>query len=80
MPERKIRTVEEFLQRFPGEKDLLIDGTERRTRRSNNPKTERKHYSGNGGGLNLLLGMNISSKFDFINQQTNDNIVHFFYF
>ena len=46
LPERKIRTVEEFLQRFPGEKDLLIDGTERRTRRSSQSKTERKHYSG----------------------------------
>jgi len=46
LPARKICTVEEFLQRFPREKDLLIDGSERRTRRSSKAKTERKHYSG----------------------------------
>jgi hypothetical protein len=49
LPARKIRTVEEFLQRFPAEKDLLIDGTERRTQRSSKSKTERKHFSGKQG-------------------------------
>lgn len=46
LPARKIRSVEEFLRLFPTEKDLLIDGTERRTQRSSNAKTQRKHYSG----------------------------------
>jgi hypothetical protein len=46
LPVRKIRSVEEFLRLFPHEKDLIIDGTERRTQRSQNPKTQRKHYSG----------------------------------
>ena len=46
LPARKIRSVDEFLRLFPHEKDLLIDGTERRTQRSGNPKTQRKHYSG----------------------------------
>jgi hypothetical protein len=49
LPARKICSVAEFLQRFPHEKDLLIDGTERRTRRSSQPKTEKKHYSGKQG-------------------------------
>ena len=46
LPARKIRSTKEFLQRFPGEKDLLIDATERRIQRSNNNKTQRKHFSG----------------------------------
>ncbi|HUV80121.1 MAG TPA: transposase family protein, partial [Candidatus Bathyarchaeia archaeon] len=29
LPERKISTVEAFLELFPGVKDLFIDGTER---------------------------------------------------
>ena len=31
-----------------------------------------------GSGLNLLYCMNINAKFDFINQQANDNVVHLF--
>ena len=46
LPVRKIRSVEEFMRLFPHEKDLLIDGTERRTQRSTQAKTQRKHYSG----------------------------------
>jgi hypothetical protein len=46
LPVRKIRSVEAFLSLFPDEKDLLIDGTERRTQRSSRAKTQRKHYSG----------------------------------
>jgi len=46
LPKRKITSVAEFLQNFPGEKDLLIDGTERRIQRSSNAKTQRKHFSG----------------------------------
>lgn len=49
LPARKIRSVEEFLRLFPHEKDLLIDGTERRTQRSSCHKTQRKHYSGKKG-------------------------------
>ena len=49
LPARKIRSVEEFLPLFPHEKNLLIDGTERRTQRSSNGKTQRKHYSGKQG-------------------------------
>ena len=36
--------------------------------------------SGNGSGLNLLYRMDIDSKFNFIDQQANDNIVHSFKF
>jgi hypothetical protein len=46
LPTRKIRSVDEFLQKFPNETDLLIDATERRTRRSSKNKTQRKHFSG----------------------------------
>ena len=46
LPTRKISSVNEFLQLFPNEKDWLIDVTERRTQRSSNKKTQRKHFSG----------------------------------
>jgi hypothetical protein len=49
LPTRKIRSVDEFLQKFPNEKDLLIDATERRTQRSSKDKTQRKHFSGKQG-------------------------------
>jgi len=45
-PERQIHSVEEFLRKFPGVKDLFIDGTERPRRRPKKGKTQRKHYSG----------------------------------
>ena len=37
-------SVAEVLHHFPGEKDLLIDGTERRTQHSSNAKKQRKHF------------------------------------
>ena len=37
-------------------------------------------FSSLGSGLNLLYRMDIDSKFNFIDQQANDNIVHSFKF
>ena len=45
-PERQIRSVEEFLQKFPEAKDLFIDGTERPRRRPKKGKAQRRHYTG----------------------------------
>lgn len=46
LPERKIRSVEEFLQKFPEVKDIFPDGTERRIHRPKNGKRSNKTYSG----------------------------------
>jgi DDE superfamily endonuclease/Helix-turn-helix of DDE superfamily endonuclease len=46
LPERKIRTVEEFLEKFPEAKDVFFDGTERRIERPKNKKRQTKLYSG----------------------------------
>lgn len=46
LPERKIRTVEEFLEKFPEAKDIFFDGTERRIQRPKNKKRQNKLYSG----------------------------------
>lgn len=46
LPKRQISSVEELLKYFPEAEDLFIDGTERRTQRPKNPKTNRKRYSG----------------------------------
>jgi len=46
LPERKIRSVEEFLEKFPEIKDIFPDGTERRIQRPKNQKRNNKTYSG----------------------------------
>lgn len=46
LPERKLSTPEEFFARFPGVKDIWIDGTERPIRRAKNPRRQKRQYSG----------------------------------
>lgn len=46
MPERKIRSVEEFLEKFPEVKDVFLDGVERRVERPKSGKRNNRLYSG----------------------------------
>ncbi len=46
LPERKIRSVEEFFEKFPQLKDVFLDGTERPIQRPKDPKKRKKVYSG----------------------------------
>ncbi len=46
LPERKITSVEEFFEKFPGVKDVFLDGTERPVQRPKNAKKRKKLYSG----------------------------------
>jgi hypothetical protein len=46
LPARQLRSVEEFLQRFPEVHDLFIDGTERPTQRPQKARRQRARYSG----------------------------------
>lgn len=50
MPERKIRSMEEFLEKFPEAREVFLDGTERRKERPKNQKHQRKLYSGKKKG------------------------------
>lgn len=45
-PKRKIATPEEFFAAFPGVREVMLDGVERPTIRSQKDKTQRKHSSG----------------------------------
>jgi len=45
-PQRRINSVEEFFHLFPETKEVMLDGVERPTVRSQNTKTQNKHYSG----------------------------------
>jgi hypothetical protein len=45
-PERKIRSMEELLERFPEVKDVFIDGTERPIQRPKKSKANKRTYSG----------------------------------
>jgi DDE superfamily endonuclease/Helix-turn-helix of DDE superfamily endonuclease len=46
MPDKKISSMEEFLEKFPEAKDLFVDGVERPIQRPKNQKRQSKLYSG----------------------------------
>ncbi len=46
LPARRIGSVEEFRQRFPQVKDVMIDGMERPVQRPSRNKSQKRHYSG----------------------------------
>lgn len=46
LPVRKMRSVEEFLERFPEVKELIIDGTERPVQRPKDKQKQKERYSG----------------------------------
>jgi DDE superfamily endonuclease/Helix-turn-helix of DDE superfamily endonuclease len=46
LPERKIRSVEEFFEKFPEARDIFLDGTERPVQRPKDAKKRKKLYSG----------------------------------
>lgn len=50
LPERKIATVDEFLQHFPRVKEVFVDGTERPIRRPTGQEAQRPYYSGKKKG------------------------------
>lgn len=46
LPERKLRSIEEFLERFPDVKEVILDGTERPVQRPKDSQQQQEHYSG----------------------------------
>ena len=46
MPQEKVSSMEEFLEKFPEAKDLFVDGVERPIQRPKNKKRQNKVYSG----------------------------------
>jgi hypothetical protein len=46
LPARQIRSIAEFLERFPEVQDLFLDGTERPTQRPQKAARQRARYSG----------------------------------
>jgi hypothetical protein len=46
LPERKLRSMEEFLERFPDVKEVILDGTERPVQRPKDSEKQKNHYSG----------------------------------
>ena len=46
LPQRRIGSIEEFIQRFPAVKDVFVDGTERPVQRPQQAKAQRELYSG----------------------------------
>lgn len=46
LPERKLESIEQFLERYPQVREVMIDGTERPIARPKNPEQQSSHYSG----------------------------------
>jgi hypothetical protein len=46
LPERKLESIEQFLERFPEVKEVILDGTERPVQRSQDATQQKEHYSG----------------------------------
>ena len=46
LPERKIESIEQFLERFPEVKTVIVDGTERPVQRPQEKDKRKAHYSG----------------------------------
>jgi DDE superfamily endonuclease/Helix-turn-helix of DDE superfamily endonuclease len=46
LPERKLSSIEEFLECFPDVKTVIIDGTERPVQRPKDSEKQKEHYSG----------------------------------
>lgn len=46
LPERKLDSIEAFLQRFPEVKRVMMDGTERPINRPQDPEAQQSNYSG----------------------------------
>jgi len=46
LPERKLRSMEEFLERFPDVQAVILDGTERPVQRPQDSEKQREYYSG----------------------------------
>jgi hypothetical protein len=46
LPERKVRSMEEFLEHFPEVKEVIFDGTERPVQRPKDSDKQKEHYSG----------------------------------
>lgn len=46
LPERKLTSIEAFVERFPGVERVMVDGTERPIQRPQDPEAQKLNYSG----------------------------------
>jgi hypothetical protein len=46
LPDRKLASMEQFLERFPEVQEVILDGTERPVQRPQDATQQKKHYSG----------------------------------
>lgn len=51
LPERKIHSIAEFLEKFPEVKEVILDGTERPVQRPKDNERQKEHYSGKKNGI-----------------------------
>jgi len=63
LPERKLRSLEEFVEHFAGVKEVILDGLERPMQRPQDAQQQRMHYSGkkNATRASTLLEVPVKS-------------------
>lgn len=63
LPERKLRSLEEFVERFAGVEEVIVDGMERPIQRPQDAQRQKEHYSGkkNVTPANILLEVPVKS-------------------
>lgn len=77
LPVRKIRSVEEFLKRFPAVRELIVDGTERPIQRPKDKKKQKQRYSGKKKKHTQKNIVAVSQKKEILLLgKTHDGIVH----
>jgi Helix-turn-helix of DDE superfamily endonuclease len=59
LPERQVRSIAEFIARFPDVAEVILDGTERPVQRPKDSEQQKAHYSGKKKGIpaNTLPGV-----------------------
>jgi Helix-turn-helix of DDE superfamily endonuclease len=51
LPMRQLRSMEEFVEKFPDVEEVIFDGTERPVQRPKDSEKQKKHYSGKKKGI-----------------------------
>lgn len=60
--DRRIKTIKEFIERFPDLKDIILDATEQRRQKPEGERKQRQYYSGKKKLHTLKTGLIVSKK------------------
>lgn len=62
LPERKLRSLEEFVKRFAGVEEVILDGMERPIQRPQDAAQQKEHYSGKKNAIRASTLLEVPAK------------------